>query len=197
MNTFTSPESWTGGHYEVAIELAEGSQDSSIARSLARLWSYPGLNGPYGRKDVEISIQSRLDPMQASQEHMFGIAWLPGRGEVPCGSIVTRFDGGSSWVLFYFPFSPLEDFYKTGGYPFCGEDSVLPWRNELDSWLAGIASYLFEDYPFMMALIGFEVEFGKINASSLRKKGIPSERRDTILWPGDAKLTSYSPTRSE
>ncbi len=100
-------------------------------------------------------------------------------------------------MLFYLPFTPLGTLYKAGGYPFSGEDSVEPWRNELDSWLAGIAGYLFEEYPFMMALIGFEVEFGKINASRLRKEGIPSERRDTILWPGDAGLTCYSPTRSE
>lgn len=193
MNTFASADSWIGGHYELAVELG-GSDDAWLAAALSRLWSHPDLDGPYLSNDLEPSAQSRVDPKKQLDDRLFGLCTLPNHEKVPGGSFVTRFDGGSDWLGFYLPLAPLETLYNLNGYPFSGPDADRQWQTELNSWLIGIAKFLFEEMPFKVGIVGFEVEYAPPSSADIRIHGIPSLRNDTILWPTVNGLECYSMT---
>ena len=60
MNYFTNKDSWSGGFYELALELGNYSDeysDKRIASALKAFWSYPLLNGVYLRRDREPAQQ--------------------------------------------------------------------------------------------------------------------------------------------
>lgn len=190
MNTFTSAESWIGGHYELAIELG-ASDDARLAAALSRLWSHPDLDGPYLSKSLDPSAQNLVDAKKQLQARLFGICTLPNHERVPGGSFVIRFDGGPDWLLFYLPLAPLETLYSLDGFPFSGQGADRQWQDELNSWLIGIARFLFEETPFEVGLVGFEVEFATCLSADIRIHGIPSLRNDTILWPTTNGLECY------
>jgi hypothetical protein len=49
---FTDADNWTGGFYELAIELGERS-DVRIGRALDTLWRADGIDGCYGSRERE------------------------------------------------------------------------------------------------------------------------------------------------
>jgi hypothetical protein len=190
---FTVPGAWSGGHYEIATELG-GRSDVRAALALDRLWSYRALQGCYLIKDREPTTQEPVNLHEHLEDHWYGIATLPNGQRVPCGSSLCRFDNASDWMLFYLPLASLGNVYPVGGYPFAEDSDKAEWRSELDNWLIGIAKHVFQDFPFHLALVGFEVEFASISSERIHITGIPKERFDGWLWRADSQLDWYPAT---
>ena len=191
---FTVPNAWSGGHYEIAVELGVRSDDRA-AVALGRLWSYPALQGCYLTKDTELTTQQPVSPHGHLEDYLYGIATLPNGQRVPCGSSLCRFENESDWMLFYLPLASLEKIYPVGGYPFAEDNNKVEWRSELDDWLTRIARHVFQTSLFQLALVGFEVEIADISSERICATGIPKERSEGFLWRIDSQLRYYPATR--
>lgn len=190
---FNSGEAWTGGHYELAMELGPYSDVRALG-ALRRLWTCPLLEGGYLRRDQTPVSQVRRPSQEGHlDEQLYGIATLEGR-KMPCGSFLYRLERGSDWLQFYLPFAPLEQAYSIDGYPFTGNADYPEWRRTLDSWFRRIGDYVFEQTPFFLGLVGFEVEITKTSYREVLKDGIPKFRPDGMLLPKENALEWYPPT---
>jgi hypothetical protein len=189
---FTSADAWNGGHYELAMDLGPHS-DARTIEALRRLWTYPLLEGCYLHRDQAPKSQSRIIPSQHFDEKLYGIATLENT-KVPCGSFLCRFEDRSDWLEFYLPLASLERIYPIEGYPFKEGADYHDWQRKLDPWLTGIAKHVFQEIPFLIALIGFEVEITRISSETVLSAGVPKVRSEGILLPKDKALEWYPPT---
>ncbi|MFD0374566.1 hypothetical protein [Streptomyces sp. NPDC127112] len=77
---------------------------------------------------------------------------------------------------------------KIGGFPF-GQDGgtvSLEWRRTLDNWLAAVGADIFQEVPFRLGLIGFELS-GETDAEQLNGHA-PEERWEGYLLPTGGRL---------
>jgi hypothetical protein len=192
---FTETNTWSGGYYELAIELGHRSEERLLA-ALAAVWSDPDLDGIYLSREMEPWEQQRLaitaETLQA--DHLQGLARLPNGETVACGTFVFREDGGPDWLVLYLPLGALGTVYPVGGYPF--EPDVAnsrQWREALDPWLARIGSRVYDHVAFRLGLIGFEVS-GELYADDLVTSGIPASHYPGLLWPTAGAITYFPST---
>jgi hypothetical protein len=190
---FTVADAWTGGHYELAIELGAHSADR-VARALRRLWRHPSLEGCYLQSNKPVKAQPRVNPDDHLEEKLYGIATLETRARVPCGSFLCSFEDASDWLELYLPLGALAKMYPVGGYPFDERSNSLAWRREVDNWLRGIAEYVFREIPFQLAVVGFEIEVGTDSYKSVDKQSTPEQRSEGLLLPTDEGLQWHPPT---
>ena len=142
---FTETDTWSGGYYELAIELGSRS-DERLLGALAAVWADPDLDGVYLSRDVEPWQQQRLaitaELLQVS--HLQGLARLRNGTTIACGTVFIREDDGPDWLNLYLPMGALGTVYSVGSYPF--EPDVAnshQWRDVVDPWLAGIGSRVY------------------------------------------------------
>jgi hypothetical protein len=187
----TDPENWTGGFYELGIELADDS-DEHLQRVLTALWHAAGVEGCY-RRLPEASDQFEDVPCTVAAlgryGHLRATVVLPTGQRVVCGAVAIRGGGGTDWLDFYVPTEALSRAERrVGAFPFGadGGASSLAWREPIDDWLAGIAAAVFRTDPFRLALIGHEVS-GDVDAESLGGQ-VPDRRFIGYLVPGRGGL---------
>lgn len=203
MNYFTNKDSWSGGFYELALELGNYSDTYSnerITSALKVLWSYPLLNGVYLQRNQEPSQQQCISihdfTAPSTQNHLQGLAALSDKIQVACGTCTVREEeDGSDWLIFYIPLGTLIDVYPIiGGYPFgsTDEESCKSWQVSINDWLIELGKYVFDVVEFRLGLVGFEVS-GDVYAQELFEKGIPEERYQGYLLPETDSLTWYPP----
>jgi hypothetical protein len=192
---FTEADTWSGGYYELAIELGRRSDERLLA-TLVAVWSDPDLDGVYLSRDTELGLQQRLavtaDLLQVG--HLQGLARLPNGVTIACGTFIVREDGGPDWLGLYLPLGALGTAYPVGGYPF--EPDVAnshQWRDVIDAWLAGIGSRTYEQAPYRLGLIGFEVS-GEIYADDVWANGVPASHYPGLLWPTSGAINYYPST---
>jgi len=192
---FTEADTWSGGYYELAIELGSRS-DERLLTALAAVWADPDLDGAYLSRDVEPWQQPRLaitvELLQVS--HLQGLARLPNGATIACGTVFIREDDGPDWLGLYLPMGALGTAYSVGGYPF--EPDVAnsrQWRDVVDHWLAGIGSRVYDQVAYRLGLIGFDVS-GEMYADNIADTGIPACRYFGMLWPTAGAVTYYSST---
>jgi hypothetical protein len=193
---FTAPDTWTGGFYELAIELGPRS-DERLDLAVQAIWRFPGLCGPYPSADVEPNEKTLVAAGIAAlkeHHHLLGLAALPGGSTAPCGVVAVREDGGTDWLAFYLPLGGLDQAYPVGGYPFDDDTDHRQWRKPLEGWLAELGRVVFDAVPFRLGLIGFEVS-GTRCAAALSATGIPAERWIGHLWPQAGGLQHHATTR--
>ncbi len=202
LQSFTSEETWRGGHYEIEFELGEPS-DERLRLALQRIWSHPDLKGCCFSRDQEPQGQVRVTPGQETLEgHLYGVANLPNGTAAACGTYICRLQGDDEQLYrdllsFYVPLGSLRAAYKTGGYPFSDGDRATTWRVELDNWLVELGRFVFEKVDFGLALVGWEVDFPRVSSESVKRNGILSERFDGYLWRAADRLEWYPPTNLE
>jgi hypothetical protein len=202
-SSFLDPENWTGGFYELAIELGE-RDDRRLSHALASVWADPRVEGPYLLRDAEPEDQAAVTPTLAAQDnsgHLRGRASLPEGQVVVCGTVIMREDHGPDWLDFYLPVGALAAAdARIGAYPFgsevvIGDDqstaASLQWRTPVDLWLTSIAEAVFVRVPFRLAVIGWEMS-GQLYADDLDE--VPPQRGATYLVPDAATLKSYPAT---
>jgi hypothetical protein len=144
----TSDDAWTGGHYELLIDIGAGRPaPDQVAQVAAALWAHPCLDGPYPRRDLEPGPRARSQP---STGNCYGTATLPDGAAVACGSYLMSSLPGflpdrepqpPDMLGFYLPLGSLSSAWpQIGGYPFQQGQDTRPWQELLEDWLAGIAA---------------------------------------------------------
>ena len=191
---FTVEGAWSGGFYELALEIGPRS-DECLRAALTALWSYSDLDGCYIDRGHEPADQPRSsDFCLETGSHLLGVARLPNGARVVCGSCLVREDEGPDWLDFYLPMGSLGTVYSVGPFPF-GSEADWPgtWRNELDDWLACIGLSIAQSASFRLGIIGHEVS-GHVYASEVANQGVPEVRFIGYLWPTDSSVVYYRRT---
>ena len=173
-NYFTSEDVWTGGGYELALELGPRS-DERLQAALQAIWEEPFLQGCYLRLDVEPEQQSRLAPSLEALESsgpLRGLATLPNGKRVACATCAVREEEGSDWLDLFLPLGSLGSAYAVGAFPFDDSSRSREWREPLDGWLTSLGQRVFARVPYALGLIGFEVS-GQSSTESWRKPESP------------------------
>ncbi len=186
---FTQTDAWTGGFYELALELGE-RDDSRLFNTLQTIWKHNSLDGCYLDSRKEPHEQPKVLPPEITDSgmHLYGLARLPNSRQVPCGTVVIRETDGSDWLDFYLPMGGLGQAYDVGGYPFDVEiRSPDHWQKPIDDFLAELGKVIFTTVPFALGLIGHEVS-SLAYAHELARDGIPAKRDIGYLWPVDGSL---------
>lgn len=205
-----SEHTWSGGFYELAIELggrAEEDADARLEAAVRAALAYPEWDRPFGRSDVEPGEQERLTESGAlavlvgeeSQGHVYGVAGLPDRQCVASGIMVIREEGedAADWLDVYFPVDALAETYPgVGAYPFGpgGVPARATWSDAVNEWLVEVGRRIYAAAPFRFALVGFEASGRQTAAEVERAGGVPAERWDGYLWPEDGEPRWYPPT---
>jgi hypothetical protein len=188
-------ENWSGGFYELALELGP-TDDSRLERALLAVWREAPVVGCFAaatHRPLALHTPAPLtvDSLVANG-HLRGVARLPDDHAIVCGAVAVRFENGADWLSLYIPLGALaRTDAAVGGYPF-GEDSgdrSLVWRRPIDDWLAAIATRVFEEVPFRLGLVGFEA-LCEVDAAELAG-GIPEARQDGVLIPKSNVLTYH------
>lgn len=194
---FTADDAWTGGFYELAIEVGPRS-NARLERLLEAIWSEATLDGCYVDRTREPSDQTPLTAslsLLTERRHLLGVATLPSGLRVPCGTVAIREEDGSDWLDLYLPVGALSGLDKrVGGFPFEEGTGSRLWREPMDRWLADVAERAFEHVDFSLALIGFEVS-GAAHARDLREHGVPEQRGVCYLLVSEGKLALHSTNR--
>ncbi|MEU4766338.1 hypothetical protein AB0H12_24085 [Actinosynnema sp. NPDC023794] len=191
---FTDAENWSGGFYELALEIGD-RDDERLQRALTALWRAAAVTGCYPDRDREPADQVAVPGTVASLEEfgfLRGVARPPLAGPVVCGCFATRIDDAEDWLTWYLPLGALARAdRRVGGFPFGPEGGAesLTWRAPLDTWLAGVADEVFREVDFRLGLIGFELDH--VTAAELDGE-VPDERWNGYLLPADGQL-GYTP----
>jgi hypothetical protein len=196
--TFTYPDTWTGGFYELALEIGPRGDDKKLWLALQTLWLHPDLTGVFLEREHEPESQPQLSPTLDHVQHhhsLYGIVRLPNHHQVACATFFVREEAGSDWLVFYLPMGALSQGYPVGSFPFgaAGDSQPSSWRQELDAWLAQLATFVFAQVKFELGLIGHEVS-GEASATELRQHGLPEQRWFGYLVPEEKAVTFYPPT---
>lgn len=177
--TFRGQSNWSGGYYELSIEVGS-SDDARIQAILSALWSAADVHGCFGRRDREPEEQDPVPCTVGSLTefgHLYGQVCLPTGQLVVCGCVAIRGgDESSDWLDFYVPVGALDQagLAYWDGRPFFRSDVM-------DEWLAAIGAETFKSASFSLGVIGFEVS-GCTDASTLAGK-LPQRRDIGYLLP--------------
>jgi hypothetical protein len=192
---FTANDAWSGGFYELALEVGPRS-DYQLRSAQTALWSHPDLDGCFLDRDREPDQQLRVTPDCLEEgPHLLGVAHLPNGTRVACGSCLIREMGeGPDWLAFYLPVTSLGISYPVGPFPF-GTEADWPgaWRFEVEDWLASIGQWVARSASYRLGLIGFEVS-GEAYAADIAVKGVPAKRVVGYLWPSDESVVYHRRT---
>lgn len=194
---FTDPENWSGGFYELELEIGV-RDDGRLQRALTALWRAAAIVGCYASTEREPADQTTVPLTVTSLReygHLRGIGHPPLGGPVVCGCYASVNDDNPDWpdwLALYLPLGSLARVERRiGGFPFGpdGGSGSLRWRAPLNAWLAGVATEVFQDVDFRVGRIGFEVDH--TTAADLNGV-VPEQRWDGYLLPTDGHL-GYTP----
>lgn len=182
---FRDQTNWSGGFYELAIEVGS-TQDAAIQAVLSAVWSAAEVRGSFASTDREPEDQEPVPCTVASLTaygHLHGQVRLPNGRLAVCGAVAIRGgDDCSDWLDFYVPAGALDK----AGIPYW--DGRPFYRSAvLDDWLAGVGTATFERAPFSLGVIGWEVS-GCTDAATLAGR-LPQERGIGYLLPQEKGLS--------
>ena len=155
-----SGDDWSGGYYELALQLG-GPDDDRVDRALRALAAVPELDGWWPERPG--ASGARVACALASLDgrgRLYGWAVLPDGSRTACVLLTLREDedDGPDWLSLGFPMGALSRTLPgVDGYPMGDAGaSSLTWRRPLDAWLAAVGRAVFAAAPFQFGLIGFE-----------------------------------------
>ncbi|MER7006722.1 hypothetical protein ABT297_27295 [Dactylosporangium sp. NPDC000555] len=184
------PENWSGGFYELDIELGR-ADPVRLQAALMALWAAAGIDGCYADPRMANGLTAVPLNVSSLEEHglLAGIVTLPSGHRVVCACTSVEFDDGQQWLTLNLPLGALaRTDRRIGAFPF-GEDGgpvSLRWRHQLDAWLGTVADAVHAEVGVACAVIGFEIDAGKDAASFAA--GLPEERWEAIALPGPGGL---------
>ena len=190
---FTTPDTWTGGFYELGI-VPHAHDDATAAACLAALWGSPYLFGCFLDRDRDAATQVQLLLANLPIEgHLYGVATFADGRACVCGTYTTLFPDDGRWLRFYLPLTALATCYPLGGYPFGAASPALAQTlHTLNEWLRVVAEHVYHHCPFTLGVIGFETDLWA--ASALAQAPLSEPRWDGLLLPTDGSLRWYPPT---
>ncbi len=186
---FTLQDAWTGGSYDLALEL--GPRDNArLGRALHALWTHADLHGCYQHMDLEPNEQPRVE-VSTAETRLHGVARIGTGAAVASYTVVMRFDDGIDWLHFCLPMGSLSRIFDVGAFPF-EDGGDLAWRLQLDEWLCALGRRVFEAAPFRLALIGWDG--GELeDAARFGASGVPEQRSVGYLVPSGGHLKWFAP----
>lgn len=192
---FCDSQIWKGAFYELAIELSSRS-DERLKIALSAIWKLPFFSWCQSDlyKETKEKDQGNFSNVNIkTYGHLRGIAILPDKQRIPCGTVSVREEEGIDWLDFYIPLGAIERTYKdVGGFFGTDHPKSRDWREPLENWLAEIGREVFSVVEFRLGLIGCEVS-GVAYASELAISGVPKSRGIGNLWPTSEGI-QYFPT---
>ena len=209
---FADPETWNRGSSR-GLSLRYGGSGTDRLRSARdALWTFPGLEGCWPRRDREPAPASRITSTWGLKLYrpLYGIARLPGTGGVACGAVAREHEsihddfcplchelgldreGPEGWLDFQLAFGALGQALQVGDHPFADGSSLLAWRDGVDGWLRALAEHVHRAAPFDLALVGGpDWMFGPFPH---RPEEIREKRALGYLFPGPSGLTWFPPS---
>lgn len=187
---FTSADAWSGGVYEVAMELMEPSDALTLVEARSALWKTPGLEGCYQFDTKEPGDQELLDPASSvvSPDATLRGVVHEFMTPLPCLSSVVVEPESSTWLYFGIPMGSLSNAFPSEGYPMVHGDSS--WRKQIDEWLVTVARRVHDAAPLSVALVGWitipvsgrEISEDGIPELSTRHEGYLVRRANELVW---------------
>lgn len=199
----TADGAWSGGHYELLIDLGGGEPaPGQVAAAAAALWAHPVLDGPYPRRDLEPGRQVRTDPA-SGRGH--GVATMADGVLVPCASyslssIPGFLPDGEPYppdvLVFYLPLGSLSRrvWPQINGFPFAPGQDTRPWQEPLEDWFAGIAVHIYARARFKLAVTDFEIDVAYDLWRSWGDGTVPADRRIDLHLGSGAQLERFPRT---
>lgn len=211
---FTSRDAWSGGPYELQVELGAGS-DQRLVEGAARIFTHPDLAGPYAARDREPAQQQVASPAALVADgwlSLYGVGSLPTGDRVPVTVSAyraspdflvenARDQEGTDWLSLRVPLGSLGQVWpEVGSYPFFGTEEEAHahkgWQERLEAWFVEIARHLHAGVQVRLAVVGFDIDDVGDVWWSWKHDALPAERWDGILLPdGSGGLAWHPPTR--
>lgn len=191
---FTRPDAWTGGSYELAVDLGP-VDDARLEKALVTIWAHADVDGCYLELDREPAEQARVRPSRDRdlQACLRGIARPGTLAPVACSTVVVREDGGSDWLYFGLSLGSLGAVLPVDPFPF-DDGRDLAWRSTVDGWLRQLGEHLFSTVRFRVGLVGWTDGLDD-GTDDLLERGVPEERWVGYLVPNGDSLTWYPPNQ--
>jgi hypothetical protein len=158
---------WVGGFFMLALQYAPGEDLQPALDGLVRRLSTVTDSQLATAEDV------RIDPLVATLE-------LPTGNSLPCKIWIVEAED-VAWIELGIPMGAVDRFYPTGGYPF-EEAGNSEWILMLQEVFRSIAGDVYEEAPFLLAVIGYEV-CGEPTAQEIARDGVPRQRSVALLLP--------------
>ena len=180
------PNNWTGGWYELAIELGQ-RDDERLGHGLTMLWNLAGIQDCKAlvSRDPYRLVDAPLTTASLEQHQLLGAVRVPSSHKVVCAITAVRGDNGPDWLDFGLPLGALAwTDERIGGFPFDpdGGPASLAWRSPIDDWMSSIALNILHTLGLALALIGFEV-LGQLRSEEVANQ-VPEPRHFGIVLPG-------------
>src|SRR5579859_7388708 len=143
-------DAWTGGFYELAIQLGE-RDDMRLQAAVTVLTRTAGITGPWHvqwQPDLVLRASWTIADLAAGQ--LAGQVELPGGQQVICAVVAVREDHGDDWLDLCIPLEALgRGDARIGGFPFEPDNGAsLAWRRPIDNWFARLADDIRQETGF-------------------------------------------------
>jgi hypothetical protein len=154
--TYCSPHTWHGSAFELGLEYRPTAEDQLFLRAAEQLWRYPGLTGPWPRREeYGNSIQITPDvPPRDSMLWLYGLLELKDGREAACSSFMLRQNDASDSLSLCLPSGMLGRLFPVSHNPMGVKGN--PWLRDIEDLLADIAAWVYGAAPFELAVLGEE-----------------------------------------
>jgi hypothetical protein len=156
-----SDESWSGSYYEVSMGYSREifyKREPSYYMKL--LWENPALCGVVRDPDQFGVSWQQIDALDTPQgQHFYGYMRFPTGQIIGCGSQYTA-SKEMIWLTLYIPLSLLDLLFPIH-YPVTHKES--PWITQINKFLATIATQIYHEAPFLLAIMGEEATAFPLN----------------------------------
>ena len=197
--SYTNPDTWIGGFYELSIEYYPFGNNKRVHGALTALCNSDHFNGVWeDKKDYQmqsISLPIHIDEDSVIQ--LYGTLTLTLSHsielELPCLVTVVRVDGKSDWLDVAIPQAAFEKIFPYK-YPLTLE--LNPWLQGINELYTQLAEIIYCGSPFDFAMIGEEIS-GYTNQEDLTDEVVqsltcilPCHLRDRLGLEGKGKELS-------
>jgi hypothetical protein len=155
---FFDGDAWTGGWYELAIQLGPRN-DVQLQAAIGILAQAADIAGPWHVQRALNSIEpASWTVADLEEHHLSGELQLPDGRQVICAVIGICLDHDDGWLALCIPLEALcRGDPRVGAFPFDDDDSAsLTWRRPIDDWFAYLAGEVRAETGFRLAAIGWE-----------------------------------------
>jgi hypothetical protein len=157
---FLNAVNWSGGFYQLGIELTHSHDDVRLRAALEAIWSCSSLVGPWleresiGTPTVRPDLpQLPIDP-DYGMSRLYGVLSVTGGSSLGCLVSTTRVQDGPDWIYVSIPMGMLEAAFRVQ-YPLSIASNR--WLPQVQRALVVIAYTVFAVVPFDLGIVGFEI----------------------------------------
>ena len=169
-----------------------------ITRSIFQsLWQHPDLNGGYriDQLGCDRSQRQLLNTNQAQPDTLYGIATLPDGSTAGCRSHLSRSSQDASskticQIEFGICLDSLLPYLQNQSYHL-SFNSHQHLSKRLDHWLTSIANLIYQQHPFLLAIIPHSPIWSSCDA--IARHGIPDYDHNGYILPENGELIWYPP----